>query len=45
MIPMVFMIYFQVPGKMEGGIPRTGKVTTENNKNQDSGPGFLLFFR
>lgn len=38
MIPMVSMIYSQVPGKMEDGTPRTGKITTENSKNQDSGP-------
>lgn len=31
--PMVSMISSQVPGKMEDGIPRTGKVITENGKN------------
>lgn len=37
MISMVFMIYSQVPGKLEDGTPRTGKVTRENSKNQDLG--------
>lgn len=37
-IPRFPRLYSQVPGKMQDKIPRRGKVTAHNSKNQDAGP-------